>query len=268
MSGGMGGGEEGVDPPTTTKGDVSGFDTTFARIPIGTNNQVLTADSAQALGLKWADAAGAPTTTKGDISGFSTTQARIPIGANGQVLEADSTEALGLKWATAPTGLGKARFLGSTSLASANTEIEISSLSLDLVNDYTSIQVNCTGYSAGVRGTLECQVGGSSGTYNYDYIRQDATTVTGGQVNGATSFKMLDASGSGSYYFGVSAQIMRFLTSGISFNSNHYQKLDSSGVLGGYRGGYSGPVTITSVKILSSQDMAIGTSLSLWGVIQ
>ena len=268
MSGGMGGGEEGVDPPTTTKGDVSGFDTTFARIPIGTNNQVLTADSAQALGLKWADAAGAPTTTKGDISGFSTTQARIPIGANGQVLEADSTEALGLKWATAPTGLGKARFLGSTSLASANTEIEISSLSLDLVNDYTSIQVNCTGYSAGVRGTLECQVGGSSGTYNYDYIRQDATTVTGGQVNGATSFKMLDASGSGSYYFGVSAQIMRFLTSGISFNSNHYQQLDSSGVLGGYRGGYSGPVTITSVKILSSQDMAIGTSLSLWGVIQ
>ena len=119
-----------------------------------------------------------------------------------------------------------------------------------------------------MRGTLECQVGGSSGTYNYDYIRQDATTVTAGQVYSATSFKMLDASGSGSYYFGVSAQIMRFLTSGISFNSNHYQQLDSSGVLGGYQGGYSGPVTITSIKIQSSENMAIGTSLSLWGVIQ
>lgn len=97
MSGGMIGGG-GVDPPTTTKGDVSGFDTTYARVPIGTNNQVLTADSAQALGLKWADPAGAPTTTKGDLSGFSTTQARIPIGTNNQVLIADSTEALGLKW--------------------------------------------------------------------------------------------------------------------------------------------------------------------------
>jgi hypothetical protein len=53
-SGGMGGGEAGVDPPTTTKGDVSGYDTTFARIPIGSDTQVLTADSAQALGLKWA----------------------------------------------------------------------------------------------------------------------------------------------------------------------------------------------------------------------
>ena len=55
-SGGMGGGEAGVDPPTTTKGDLSGFDTTFDRVPIGTNNQVLTADSTEALGLKWAAA--------------------------------------------------------------------------------------------------------------------------------------------------------------------------------------------------------------------
>ena len=93
----IGGG--GVDPPTTTKGDVSGFSTTFSRIPIGTNTQVLTADSTEALGLKWADSAGAPTTTKGDLSGFSTLQARIPIGTNTQVLTADSTEALGLKWA-------------------------------------------------------------------------------------------------------------------------------------------------------------------------
>ena len=40
--------------PLTTKGDLYGFSTVDARIPIGTNNQVLTADSAQALGLKWA----------------------------------------------------------------------------------------------------------------------------------------------------------------------------------------------------------------------
>ena len=40
--------------PLTTKGDLYGFSTLDARIPIGSNNQVLTADSAQALGLKWA----------------------------------------------------------------------------------------------------------------------------------------------------------------------------------------------------------------------
>ena len=40
--------------PLTTKGDVYGFSTSDARIPIGANDTVLTADSAQALGLKWA----------------------------------------------------------------------------------------------------------------------------------------------------------------------------------------------------------------------
>jgi hypothetical protein len=44
--------------PLTTKGDLFGFDTADARIPIGTDGHVLTADSAQTLGLKWAAPAG------------------------------------------------------------------------------------------------------------------------------------------------------------------------------------------------------------------
>lgn len=44
--------------PLTTKGDVYGFSTVDARIPIGANDTVLTADSTQALGLKWAAPAG------------------------------------------------------------------------------------------------------------------------------------------------------------------------------------------------------------------
>lgn len=44
--------------PLTTKGDIYGYDTAPARIPVGTNGQILTADSTQALGVKWASAAG------------------------------------------------------------------------------------------------------------------------------------------------------------------------------------------------------------------
>lgn len=39
--------------PLTTKGDVWGYNTTNARIPIGTDGKVLTADSTNALGLSW-----------------------------------------------------------------------------------------------------------------------------------------------------------------------------------------------------------------------
>jgi len=48
------GGGGGSSSPLTTKGDVWGYDTTNDRIPVGSDNTVLTADSAQPLGLKWA----------------------------------------------------------------------------------------------------------------------------------------------------------------------------------------------------------------------
>jgi len=44
----------GSTSPLTTKGDVWGYSTGDARIPVGSNGQVLTADSGQALGVKWA----------------------------------------------------------------------------------------------------------------------------------------------------------------------------------------------------------------------
>ena len=72
--------QAGAVSPLTTKGDLYGFSTLDARIPIGTNNQVLTADSAQALGLKWAtpSAGGGMTLlSTTTLSGTSTTISSI-----------------------------------------------------------------------------------------------------------------------------------------------------------------------------------------------
>ena len=75
-SGGMGGGDGGVSEDLlTTKGDTHGFSTENARVPIGANTQVLTADSTEALGLKWAAAGGGDVGVSEVISVYSTTLA-------------------------------------------------------------------------------------------------------------------------------------------------------------------------------------------------
>jgi len=52
--------------PLTTKGDILGYSTVNTRISIGTDGQILTADSTQATGVKWA---AAPATGLGDPGG-------------------------------------------------------------------------------------------------------------------------------------------------------------------------------------------------------
>jgi len=61
--------------PLTTKGDLWGYSTTNARVPIGTNGQVLTADSTAATGVAWAAApsGGMTLLSTTTLSGASTT---------------------------------------------------------------------------------------------------------------------------------------------------------------------------------------------------
>ena len=53
------------DTTLTTKGDLEGFSTQRVRLPVGTDGQVLAADSAQAAGVGWADLPTAP------VAGFT-----------------------------------------------------------------------------------------------------------------------------------------------------------------------------------------------------
>ena len=127
------------------KGDLlagSGADT-VARVPVGTDGRVLSADAASPAGLKWIQLAGAyvPVTDKGAANGVATLDAtgkvptaqlppgggvgtlfdakgdilagfanddprRLAVGSNGQVLTADTAQALGVKWATPAAGGG------------------------------------------------------------------------------------------------------------------------------------------------------------------
>jgi len=141
------------------KGDVavgSAADT-GARLAVGSNGHVLTADSAETLGVKWAAPSSGfadPLTTKGDlIVRTASATTRQAVGSNGQVLTADSAETSGVKWAT-PAG------------GSSWTQV---------VNDPLS---STSGLLTALNGTW---------AINSGVLRQSSTSVAVGHVSHATA---------------------------------------------------------------------------------
>ena len=122
--------EGGIQPTLlTTKGDiiVATGNATLVRQGVGSNNQVLTADSAQADGVKWANGSAATLTTTGDTlyASAANTPARLGVGSTGQVL----TVSGGIPtWATPASG---ATFAGC-SMYGANPTIATSTISVVL----------------------------------------------------------------------------------------------------------------------------------------
>lgn len=162
--------------PLTTKGDLYGYSNTDARVPVGTNGHVLTADSTETLGVKWATPAtesdtlatvtarGATTAVLSTFSGGISTPKLTNLTTNGFVKTSGGDGTLSVDTNTYITGnqtislTGDVTGTGATSIATtiANNAVTYAKFqqvaASSLVGNATGSLANATGLTLG--GTL------------------------------------------------------------------------------------------------------------------
>lgn len=97
-------GTGGTQLSVNTKGDLQGYNTAPARLPVGADGYQLLADSAQALGLRWAPpATPLSVTSKGAIQTHNgVIPVQLTVGVDTYILTADASQSAGIKWAAPP----------------------------------------------------------------------------------------------------------------------------------------------------------------------
>jgi hypothetical protein len=208
--------------------------TAATALAVGTNDHILTADSAAPNGIKWAaaPASGIPATlldAKGDliVATAADTAARLAVGTNGHALVADSGVTAGVKWA----GVGKVLQVVSatktdTFSMSGTTFTDVTDLSVTITPTATTSQVLIVALIAGngtsgttaalfrlVRGSTAIAIGATAGSRvrtsgaimaaNNDIIfNGGVTTLDSPATTSATTYKiqLAGTSGSGTNY--------------------------------------------------------------------
>lgn len=170
---GVGGG--GGSSPLTTKGDIYTYSTLDARLPVGTNGQVLTADSTALTGLKWAAVTGTGTVTLVSVVSAN--------GFTGTVATDTTTPAITL--ATSVTGvlLGNGTAISGVTIPSDATKFlngaATPAFALVKDSDLSTSDITTNNASTSKHGFLQKLPGGTT-----TFLRSDGAFATpSGTVN-------------------------------------------------------------------------------------
>jgi microcystin-dependent protein len=166
-----GGGGGGITSPLTSKGDIWAYSSFDTRLPIGTDGQVLSADSTQLLGLKWISPVTSSSTTvftnKDLTSGTNTfptfnqnttgsaAKWTTPRTLAGNSVDGSANVAFANKFiaqGTADTGLSAAQFLGALGTGIVKNTTTTGVLSIAVAADFPTLNQSTTGNAGTVGG--------------------------------------------------------------------------------------------------------------------
>lgn len=194
--------------PLTTKGDLYTYSTLDARLPVGTNGYVLTADSAEATGLKWAAVSGTGTVTSVSVvsaNGFAgsvatatstpaitlTTTITGLLKGNGTAISA-AVSGTDYAPATSGTSILKGNGSGGFSNAAAGTDYEVPlTFSTGLTRTTNTVTVNTSQNIATLSNLTSngfVKTSGGTGALSIDtntYLTANQTITLSGDITGS-----------------------------------------------------------------------------------
>lgn len=160
----------GGSSPLTTKGDLYGYSTQDARIPVGADGTVLTADSNEALGVKWSIPAGG-----GDVVKVGTpVDGQLGVWTGDGTIEGDAALTFDTTTDTLSTGALNLSGLTASELVATDASKNLQSLAVATYPSLTEIS-----YVKGVTSAIQTQLDGKEAALTFSTGLTRATnTIT------------------------------------------------------------------------------------------
>jgi len=168
--------------PLTTKGDLLAFSTADARLPVGTDGQVLAADSSEALGVKWADAgSGSGHVIQDDGTGLTQRTNLNFIGFD--VSDDSGNDATKIELPAASQVQTAMVKVSEEVITTAKTAHSFTGLDGNTDKRYI-VKARCINTVAGNVGVIVDINGDTAANYSFQYFYTSGTSLTAGQSTG------------------------------------------------------------------------------------
>jgi hypothetical protein len=242
---------------------------TPARLAVGSNDQVLTADSSTATGLKWATPAAAgmtnPMTTTGDTiySSSGSTPARLGIGTAGQVLTVNSG-ATAPEWTTVSSG--GLTLIATTNLSGSSVTVSsIPSTYKHLMVVFQKVFYNSNDYPIQFRFNSD-----TSSNYTSAGVRAYNGSVTAHREKANNFEALVKTQNAASNFYNMFAtmNIYNYTATtgkGFDFSSFWADSANNEGYVG-YWGNYYSTSAISSMTVIAAGQSFSGGTMLTYGV--